>query len=776
MMRPLLTALLLTATASAWSQGILSRKGLGNLSLDPLTQLETQQRVAKMEALNVNDVRAAELLKKKAVSDNEFQKLRSRLPQSVLKDSMDVMAYVKRSIFRDTLIYGSELFGKQSKLDFAPNLQIASSPTYQVGPGDELELVLYGAQEATYSLEVSPGGSVTVPYAGVVQASGLNLSALESKIRQRLTERGYQALASGATKIKLIVSEVRSIQVHVIGAREPGTYTVPAIATPMHVLYEAGGPGELGSYREIELIRDGKVVGTLDLYAFMRTGRLGVQEGLRDGDIVRIPVYRNRINLMGEFKRPGLYELLEGESLAQAIDYAGGFTEGGFRGQVLMFRVGDQELSVADVPAAEYPTASVREGDVVVANPLRNRYENRVAVTGGVVRPGYYAWTPGMTSDDLVARAQGLDRSALKAQALLLRRPENGPGQYLKAFPGQSAQALAPNDSMYVPVFTDLQTFDSVNVRGFVNRPGTYVYFDGLTVEQAVLMAGGVQVGSALNRLEVTVPERDSDGRFVGRQRIIQVVPDWVGEGTSLAPGATVSVRQRRNLDQTKVVYLYGGVQNPGGYSLASNGEPIQNLLNRVGPLKENAMPQFALVLRPRGSREITLDDEFERNMLTDSTYILDKARKTVRMVDSIAVDLTSRTQLNRFRLQNGDSLFLPQRMNYVNVRGAVKNPSGHAYVAGRRAKFYLGQAGGYRNDAAKRSLVVRYANGRSAQVRYALGIVPIYPRVYSNSTLLVLPKDEDKKGADPAQIAAISSIMTSLSSLAIGVFYLLRP
>jgi protein involved in polysaccharide export with SLBB domain len=145
-------------------------------------------------------------------------------------------------------------------------------------------------------------------------------------------------------------------------------------------------------------------------------------------------------------------------------------------------------------------------------------------------------------------------------------------------------------------------------------------------------------------------------------------------------------------------------------------------------------------------------------------------------MVDSIAVDLTSRTQLNRFRLQNGDSLYLPQRMNYVNVRGAVKNPSGHAYVANRRAKFYLEQAGGFRNDATKRSLVVRYANGRSAQVRYALGIVPIYPRVYSNSTLLVLPKDEDKKGADPAQIAAISSIMTSLSSLAIGVFYLLRP
>ena len=770
-MRRILTAVLILATGTAWSQGILSRKGLGNMSLDPLSQLEMQQRASKLEALNVNDVRAAELLKKKAVTDNEFQKLRSRLPQSILKDSMDVMAYVKRSIFRDTLIYGSELFGKNSKLDFAPNLQIASSPSYPVGPGDQLELVLYGAQEATYALEVSSGGSVTVPYAGVVQASGLSLSALESKIRQRLTERGYQALASGATKLKLIVTEVRSIQVHVVGARKPGTYTVPAVATAMHVLYEAGGPGELGSYREIDLIRDGKVVGNLDLYAFMQTGKLGAQEGLRDGDILRIPVYRNRINLMGEFKRPGLYELRSGERLEQAIDYAGGFTEGGFRGQVLLFRVGEQELSVADIPSSEYNVADLREGDVVVANPLRNRYENRVAITGGVVRPGYYAWTSGMTTEDLIARAQGLDRSALKVQALLLRRPENGPGKYLQAFPGSQAVALEPNDSMYVPVFADLQTYDSIQVRGFVNRPGVYVHFEGLSVEQAILMAGGVQVGSAIDAVEVTSPDRDAKGQFVGRQKITLIEPNWTGAGTQLTPGATVSVRQRRNLDQTKVVYLFGGVQNPGGYSLASNGEPLKNLLNRVGPLKENAMPHFALVLRSAGTKSILVQSA------TDSMSAMPNVleRTSVRLVDSIAVDLNARGQLERFRVQNGDSIYIPLRLNYVNVRGAVKNQAGHAFVPGRRARYYLKQSGGFRDDAVRRSLVVRYANGRSAEVSYFMGVVPIYPRVYSNSTLYVQPKDTEGRKLDPSQTAAISSIVASISSVTMGLFFLLR-
>lgn len=764
MMQRILTAFLILASTAAWSQGILSRKGLGSLSIDPLTQMDMQQRASKLETLNVNDVRAAELLKKKAVSDNEFQKLRSRLPQSVLKDSMDVMAYVKRSIFRDTLIYGSELFSKDSKLDFAPNLQIAASPNYQVGPGDELELVLYGAQEATYSLQIATSGSVNVPYAGVVQASGLSLAALESKIRQRLTEHGYKALASGVTKLKLIVSEVRSIQVHVVGGREPGTYTVPAIATPMHLLYESGGPGELGSYREIELIRGGKVIGNLDLYAFMRTGSLGTQEGLRDGDIVRIPVYRNRINLMGEFKRPGLYELLEGENLAQAIDFAGGFTEGGFRGQVLIFRVGEQELSVADVMAKDYATAPVREGDVVVANPLRNRYENRVAVTGGVVRPGYYAWTPGMNSDDLVARAQGLDRAVSRTKAVLVRRPEGQNGRYLEFLIGQERQELMANDSMYIPSYTDLAVFDSVQVRGFVNRAGNFVYYEGLTLEQAVLLAGGIKSNANVASAEVTVPRLNSKGEFTGQQTVTQVELNWSSAGTMLTPGATVSIRKRKNLNTSKLVHVRGAVSVEGGYSLMDYGEPINSLMTRIGPLPKNALTAFAIVVRKGPERQIFQPmDRLELRSIWIKTQ------------DTIAINLTNARQRKRILLLDGDTLIIPALTNTVLVHGAVKNEGGHSLVPGKRAKYYIKNCGGYATEAVRRSTVVIYANGRSAEVRYFAGLLPVYPRVYSNSEVIVNYKPEDREKTDPAQVAAISSIMTSLSSLALGLFFLLR-
>ncbi len=289
----LIGALGLSLTAAA--QGVLGRRTLGNLDIETITQNDIQVMRSRLASKSVNDARAAEIIKKEAVSDEDFKKLRSRLPSSVLMDSMNVMSYVKRSIFRD-----------ETKLDFAPNLQIAYSPNYMLGPGDELELTIYGLQSANYELKVRPDGNVEVPYAGLVQASGMRIAGLEAKIRQKLIERGYRPLQNGQTELNLVLSKVRSIQVHVVGAKEPGTYTVPSVATALHVLHEAGGPGELGSYRAIQVIRDGKVMSTLDLYDFIITGSTETNVALRDGDVIRIPVDERRGNMMGEFKRPGL--------------------------------------------------------------------------------------------------------------------------------------------------------------------------------------------------------------------------------------------------------------------------------------------------------------------------------------------------------------------------------------------------------------------------------------------------------------------------------------
>ena len=773
--RILVLALAVGLTTSALAQGVLGRRTLGNLDIETITQNDIQVMRSRLASQNLNDTRATEFIKKQAVNDQDFKKLRSRLPSSVLMDSMNTLSYVQRSIFRDTLIFGSELFREKGKLDFAPNLQMAYSPDYMVGPGDELELTIYGLQSANYELKVRPDGSVEIPYGGIVQASGLKLAALESKIRQRLIERGYRPLQNGQTELNIVVSKVRSVQVHVVGAKQPGTYTVPSIATAMHVLHEAGGPSDLGSYRNIQVIRAGKVVATLDLYDVIINGSTQSNVTLRDGDVVRIPVYERRVNLMGEFKRPGLFELKEGETMSDALTYAGGFTEGGYRGQVLIFRVGETELRVADVTADEYARFIPEQGDVVIANPIRNRYANRVAVTGGVVRPGYYAWTDGLTASALIARAQGLDRNALQTKALLVRRPEGQLGSYTEINPGEAQVALQANDSLYIPLATDLMTYDSVHVRGFVNHPKNFVHFDGLTVEQAILMAGGVRSTGDLKNVEVSFPERNSEGGFTGQANIRRIDLNWTDKGTALPAGATVSVRQRSNVNTSKVVYVLGAVEAPGGYSLTSDGEAVGGILDRLGKFESSAMPQFAMLVRNRGYIELRDQRNMEPKMLTDSTYYMQAAKQKVRVADTIAVDLTSRWARNNFRVQDGDTLVVPRRINTVFVKGAVQNQAGLTVQPGRRALYYLRGAGGIAPDGIRRSVTVEYANGRSAPIRYFAGVVPVYPRVYSNSTIHVEARDPNAGQADPTRLAAISSIIGSTSSLAMTLFFLLR-
>ena len=771
-----LLGLLVTGIAAS-AQGVLGRRTLGNLDIETITQNDIQVMRSRLATKSVNDARAAEIIKKEAVSDDDFKKLRSRLPSSVMMDSMNVMSYVKRSIFRDTLIFGSELFRDETKLDFAPNLQIAYSPNYVLGPGDELELTIFGLQSANYALKVRADGNVEIPYAGLIQASGIRIAALETKIRQKLIERGYRPLQNGQTELNLVLSKVRSIQVHVVGAKEPGTFTVPSVATALHVLHEAGGPGELGSYRAIQVIRDGKVMSTLDIYDFIVTGSTESNVSLRDGDVIRIPVYERRVNMMGEFKRPGLFELREGETMNDALTYAGGFTEGGYRGQVLIFRVGEQELRVADVAAEQYGSFRPEQGDVIIANPIRNRYANRVSITGGVVRPGYYAWNEGQTAQELIARAQGLDRNALTTKALLVRRPDGTTGNYEEFNPSSAGQSLVlqRNDSIYIPLNTDLMTYDSVHVRGFVNHPKNFVHFDGITVEQAILMAGGVRSTGDLTNVEVSFPERTPDGGFTGTSQIKRVELNWNGTGTLIPPGSTVSVRQRSNMNTSKVVFVMGAVHTPGGYSLQSNGEAIGGVVKRLGSFDEDGLPQFSMVVRNRGFIEELDQKNLEPRLLDDSTYVMQAGKKKVRQADTVAVDLTSRWALNNFRVQDGDTLIVPRRINTVFVKGAVQNQAGLSVQPGRRAKYYLRAAGGVAPNGIRRSLVVEYANGRSATLRYFMGVVPVYPRVYSNSTIYVDERDPDARRNDPAQMAAISSIIGSTSSLAMTLFFLLR-
>ena len=771
---------LLTLSFAANGQGVLNRRTLGNLNVPQLQRGSITPLSSAIEQQQLQNLTREQQIQLAMLNGASFKELQSRLPESMTKDSLALKDYVKRNIFRDTLVFGSELF-RVGKLDFAPSLQLANAPNYMVGMGDKISLTLYGQQEAAYDLEVLPNGTLVIPYAGVVPVAGLNLGAVETRIKQKFIKAGYTGLQSGATQLSIALTEVRSIRVSVVGGRFPGSYVVPSIATMMHVLYEAGGPAENGSYRHIELVRQGKVVETLDLYRFIATGDLSDNAVLQEGDVIRIPVYSTRINLMGEFKRPGLFEVLEGESLQEVMAYAGNFTEGAYKQQVIVFSTGEEELSVADIAGDAFTTSHPQGGDVVVALPLRNRYVNRIALTGGVVRPGYYGWESGLTFQGALAKAQGLDRQALGSKGVLLRRPDQEAASYVEFDPSSDDFDLYPNDSVYVGMYADLQVYDSVSVKGNALRPGNFVFHPGITAEQLLLMAGGVDATGDLSSIEIANPILDSQGNLTGRSEIIRHSPNFNGAGYALRKGATVTVRQRPNLESSNVVYFTGAVQFPGAYSLSRRGEKLDGVYARVGGLTEDALPKFGLIIRENRSqlqRDLGLYMLSETVVEADSIRYLQEEFEPIQRVakDTIAVNFSNSQQLKRIGLEDGDTIYIPREMNFVMVRGSVKNPGGHAFTPGRRARFYLQQSGGYRKGANANDVLVEYANGQSAEIRYALGFIPVYPRVYSNTTITVLPRPEKKGGLNAGELAAYTSSLASISSITLGLIYLLRP
>ena len=758
-------------------QGILGRRTLSNLDVNTLKESDlTTSGMGGLE--QVENLRKAERLRSEMLESENFQQVRSRLPEAIAKDSNALRNYVKTNIFRDTLIFGSDLFN-QGSLNFAPNIQLANAPNYVLGSGDQLSLTIYGLQEASYDLEVLPNGNIVVPYAGVISASGLTLEAFESKLKQKLVASGYRGISEGKTKVSVSVTNVRTIRVTAVGALKPGNYTLPAVATVMHLLYAAGGPGNLGSYRKISLIRDGEVLKTIDLYSYLIHGYLEDNMVLQEGDVVHIPVYQNRVNMMGEFKRPGLFEMTDQDDLQDLITYAGSFSEGAYKGQLIVYSTSETELRISDVKANEFSSFGLSSGDVILALPLRNRYENKVSITGAVVRPGNYAWSEGMDLQTLLSRAEGLDRSALRTKAVLMRRPDGQPASYIDVNPEKDNVILEFNDSVFVAQAKDFWPIDSILVTGFVNRPRKVAYSPGITLEQVLLLAGGIAPEGNGQVIEVATPLVDKNGYFSGEQKIIEVTPEFNGNGHLLGPGSSISVRSRPNLDANRVVYFMGAINVPGGYSLSSGAEPLSAVYARTGGLAPDALPRFGLVIRKNPNFDVTTTSLFKkqayRNSADSMTLIRFEPVRTVPL-DTIAVDFTRLTSLKQFGLEDGDTIFIPRQLNVVYVRGEAKNPGGMVFMRNRRANYYLNRAGGLSSDARLRDVVVEYANGQSAEVKFLFGVVPIYPLVYSNSTITIEPKSKRSDTISPAEWSALTASLASISSITFGIIYLLRP
>ena len=639
---------------------------------------------------------------------------------------------------------------------------------YRLGVGDEVVIDVWGEVELRLTRVVDRDGTVILPQAGQVTCAGRTLAQVDQAIREKLA-RSHASIgrtpddAKAKTFLQVTLGRLRPIRVFVVGAAaRPGSYEVNSVSSVLTALYAAGGPAEGGSLRHISLVRDGQTVGELDLYAYLLGGDRSGDLRLREGDSIHVADRRFGVRISGAVRRPMHYEMIDGETVADLVRYAGGFTALAAAGPVHVRRIlppherrpGEPDIVVVDValdPATGLPTypaaGRLRDGDQVSVDVISERTDRWVEVRGMVKLPGRYELREGMTVVDLLAEAGGLWPDALTEWASLDR---TSPARVLSTVTVPLAQvlggqapaiALQPRDVLQVFARSDTRERPRVSISGEVHQSLTLDFRQGMTLRDLVLRAGGLKRGAnplraeiaRIRRAAVSDPDTASHpGQTVDALRV-ELGDDFMDRGDSplLEPWDRVAIRQLPWWETQQTVTLQGELFYPGEFSLEKKGETLSSVVARAGGLKPTAYPLGARVVRSQGE------------------------------VGNIAIDL--RLALNEpgsehdIILEAGDRLIVPSRMYTVKVMGEVGFPTSLVWEEGRNINYYVDRAGGYLKHADKGRSRVVHPNGMSLPNKGGSEVV-------AGSTIIVPLKPPPEGKTTMETVRDITGIVASLA------------
>lgn len=627
-------------------------------------------------------------------------------------------------------------FFSEAFSEYAPNTNLATPESYILGPGDGLKVDVTGLNEREIIGYISPEGFYTLPYVGKVSLAGLPIEAAKKLIRTRLTAI-YPGISSGATKVYVSLSEVRTIQVYVAGeARRPGGYTVSGLTNLFNLLYLSGGPTDNGSLRSIQVIRNNKVIREVDFYEFIKKGILGQNVRLEDQDIIQYPIYKNRVKVEGEVKISSIFELKEKETLQQVLQFAGGFGEKAYVQSVTVKTKGETGLQIKNVPASDFSTFVLMAGDGVTVGAIDSLYENKVMIAGEINRPGPYGLLKNENLSSLIARAGGIKENAFANRGFIQRMM---PGVNTQMIPFDVQEILAKkqpdillvkNDSIVIFSARNFLTNTFVTISGGVKKPGSYSYQKGMKIEDLIALAGGFTVDAAFHKVELNRLKKDNQenlsNQILTRSKV-SVDSSLRSSASSLAlePFDDVLVPKLLNYRLLGSVKVRGEVLYEGDYSLEKRDETVSEIIARAGGISPYA-----------------------------SVGDLQVYRNGLR----IGIEETE----TPLYLLPGDQIVVPRKNNFVTVTGAVFNEQLIEYHSGRLGE-YISAVGGTKNNANLRKAYVQYPNGMYKKTRRFL-FMKFYPRIQPGSKIFVPEKSlADMKSIGVAEISSFATLLTSL-------------
>ena len=803
----ILLLFVLIATQSVQAQDLLKGNNLSQLKADAISPADLAKLKTQLNSSGMSADQAEQMAISKGMPAAEAAKLKAKLTATATTtqgatdkaantrensnpDLLDTPKDIKPSSLINPLIFGSELY-TAAALSFEPNLKLATPVNYILGPDDQIQISVYGVQEYNGNLTISPEGSVTIPSVGEVKLAGLTIEAATQKLKTTMGNMAYGYLKSGGSKIAVTLSKIRSIKVTIIGSVKQGTFTLSSFSSLFNALYTAGGPAAFGSFREIELIRNNKLVQKIDLYKFLLNGDQTDNIGLKDNDVIRIPTYQSRIELQGQVKRPGIFEVLPGESISKIISYASGFTDTAYKASLKVFQRNEKERQVLDLLAAQFESYQPKTGDIVVASKILNRYQNRVTIGGAIFRPDVYELSPNLRIADLIRRADGLKEDAFTGRAQIIRLQEDLTRSILsfdvkKALAGDAANnwLLQREDSITISSVLDLRDTFNISIQGEVRKPGKYDYVEKLTLKDLILQAGGF-TDAAFKNIEIArLLKRDSIGATDNRLSTIirtEIINGDLNSNSAniiLQPYDLITVRKIAGYQMPESVTVSGQVQFPGAYALSTRKERISDVMRTVGSFTQDAYPQEAYIKRYESDvnkerSEKTLQRLQKKFKDSTGTVATDIAPDTKIIPINMEAALKNPGGLEDLILKPKDEIIVPKYDAQVRVGGEVLVATQVTYQNDKSLKYYINEAGGYTYEAWKRKIYVVYANGKVKGTTKFL-FFKQYPTIKPGSELIV-PKKFTKagKGTSLGEVMGMASVMASLAGVIIAILKL---
>lgn len=744
---------------------------------------------------------ASELLKKGATPE-QLQRIRSQVNQQNQTTTTSNQSYAGNTIRTQPTGQSnpsrsatdstpssstkSEIFGKNifnnKNLTFDPSLNIPTPENYTLGPGDEVVIDVWGASQTSVRQVISPEGSIVVERLGPVYLNGMTIKEANSYIQQKFASV-FSGIGNenGSSQIKLTLGQIRTIQINIMGeVIAPGTYSLSSLSSVFHALYSAGGINDIGSLRNIQVYRKGKLIETVDIYKYILEGDSSSDIRLMDGDFIIVPTYVSLVKISGKVKRPMYYEMTFIETLSDLLSYAGGFTGDAYKDEISLTRKTGGYDKVRTLSSNEFDGFILNDGDEITIGSGLNLFENRVEIKGAVYRPGYYEVSDKIrTVKDLITKAGGLRGNAFLDRAVLTREKEDLTFETLPinlrtllAGTGGNDIILRKNDILLVASDSVLVELGNVTIYGAVNSPGSYQYADNMSIEDLIIQAGGLLNSASTAKVDIARrivdPSSTESPTTIAQTYTFSIKDGLIADGHStftLEPYDQIYIRRSPGYIEQRNIIIEGEVLFPGTYALQEKTERLSDLIKRAGGITPHAYASGARLIREHSELELEQQRESIRRLSNSANNdSISPELLNIEKFYPIGIELDKAINNPHLQydlvLKPGDRLIIPEYDNTIKINGAVMYPNTVLFKKGEKVSYYIDQAGGYNDLAEKKRAYIVYMNGTVARVKGS------NRNAIQPGCEIIIPSKEPRDKMTLGEIIGLGSSVTSMASV----------